>query len=72
MADLQQVRAAKARLRAQLAGRDGVGGIGITRAGDGYCLQVNVTRPADGEGLPVKVDGVDVRVRVTGPIRAHA
>lgn len=71
MADLQQVRAAKVRLRVALTGREGVGGIGITRVGDGYCLRVNVSRPADGAGLPVAVDGVHVVVRVTGPIRAH-
>ena len=70
MADLEQARAAKERLRMTLKGRSDVRGIGIARAADGYQLQVNVAR--DHTVLPGAVDGVDVRVRVVGAIRASA
>jgi len=71
MADLEQARAAKERLRMTLKGRSDVRGIGIARSGDGYQLQVNVsTGPAS--DLPGDVDGVDVHVRVVGAIRASA
>jgi len=71
MADLEQARAAKERLRMTLKGRSDVRGIGISRADDGYQLQVNVSR-SPGPDLPGAVDGVDVRVRVVGAIRASA
>jgi hypothetical protein len=74
MADLEQARAAKERLRTTLQGRSDVRGIGIARAADGYQLQVNMSRDpgTDHTGLPGAVDGVDVRVRVVGAIRASA
>jgi len=71
MADLEQARAAKVRLRRTLEGRSDVRGIGIARAADGYQLQVNMSRDP-GSDLPGAVDGVDVRVRVVGSIRASA
>lgn len=70
MADLGRARAAKARLRTDLAGRDGVCGVGISRSADGYHVQVNLERDADRPDLPRQVDGVPVDVRVSGPIRA--
>jgi hypothetical protein len=70
MADLAQARAAKEHLRAALDGRSDVRGIGITPSDDGYRLQVNLERAAD--GVPPRVDGVDVRVRVVGVIHASA
>jgi hypothetical protein len=74
MADLEQARAAKERLRTTLQGRSDVRGIGIARAADGYQLQVNVAREHGTEhsDLPGAVDGVDVRVRVVGAIHASA
>ena len=71
MADLEQARAAKERLRTTLQGRSDVRGIGIARAADGYQLQVNMSRDP-GPELPGAVDGVDVRVRVVGVIHASA
>jgi hypothetical protein len=71
MADLEQARAAKERLRMTLKGRPDVRGIGIARAADGYQLQVNMSRDPGSE-LPGAVDGVDVRVRVVGAIHASA
>ncbi len=71
MADLEQARAAKERLRMSLQGRPDVRGIGIARTDDGYLLQVNVSQ-APASDLPGAVDGVDVHVRVVGVIRASA
>ena len=71
MADVEQARAAKERLRMTLKGRSDVRGIGIARGADGYQLQVNMSRDP-GSDLPGAVDGVDVRVRVVGAIRASA
>lgn len=68
MAELDRARTAKRQLRAQLAGRGGISGVGITRVGDSFGLLVNVVHPADGAGLPAAVDGVAVRVKVTGPV----
>ena len=70
MADLQQARTAKESLRRTLAGRADVRGIGIAPASDGYGLQVNVH--SEGAGVPRRVDGVDVRVRVVGAVHAQA
>ncbi|QTE29433.1 hypothetical protein [Pengzhenrongella sicca] len=75
MAELERARAAKERLRAQLAGRRGIAGIGITRTDDGFGLQVNVAAGADGAGLPATINGVAVRVQLAGtivPLRAGA
>lgn len=70
MADLQQARTAKSHLRTALSGRDGVRGIGLQPDGDGYALRVNVEHPSDRAGVPERVDGVPVDVRVVGAISA--
>jgi hypothetical protein len=70
MADLDQARAAKARLRSQLAGRDGIRGVGISRGLDGYEVQVNLLKESDGEHVPPQVDGVPVHTHVSGHIQA--
>jgi hypothetical protein len=70
MADLNEARAAKARLRSDLAGRDGVCGVGIARASDGYHVRVNLQRESDRKGVPAQVQGVPVDVRVSGSIHA--
>lgn len=72
MADLEQARAAKERLRAALAGRPGVRGIGVAPDGDGYQVQVNVTSRTTSAVVPPAVDGVTVRVRVVGAVTASA
>jgi hypothetical protein len=47
-------------------------GIGITRIGGEYAIKVNLSEPVDpGIALPTEIDGVPVRVEVTGPIRAR-
>jgi hypothetical protein len=71
MADLQQARAAKARLRAALLGHAGVQGVGLTRLPQGYGLQVNLADGIHRDGVPATFDGVPVRIRVVGAIHAH-
>ena len=70
MADLEKARAAKARLRTDLAGRAGVCGVGISRGEEGYRVRVNLQREADRADVPGQVDGVPVDVRVSGSIQA--
>ena len=43
-------------------------GIGITRLGDDYAVKINLRGPARPD-LPAEIDGVPVRVEVTGSIR---
>jgi len=70
VADLDSARAAKARLRSDLAGRAGVRGVGISRTSDGYGVRVNLQRESDRESVPADIDGVPVDVRVSGSIQA--
>ncbi|WP_182112438.1 MULTISPECIES: hypothetical protein [unclassified Actinotalea] len=70
MADLNEARTAKSHLRAALSGHEGVRGIGVRPDGDGYALRVNVEHPGDRTGVPDRVDGVPVDVRVVGAVRA--
>jgi len=55
----------------EIFGRLGVVvGVGITRIDGGYGVKVNLReQPARGVELPQTVNGVPVRVEVTGPIR---
>jgi hypothetical protein len=68
MAGLEQARAAKASLSAELADHPAVTGVGIARVGDGYELKVDLREPA---GVPAEVDGVPVRAAVVGRITAE-
>lgn len=65
---ISAARRAQRHLRAQLAGRSGVCGVGLARVGDGYTLRVNVVER--GVDVPAEVDGLPVDVRVTGPLTA--
>jgi hypothetical protein len=67
-APIETVRRAQRHLRAQLAGRSGVCGVGLARSGDGYVVRVDVT-DAD-VVVPGEVEGLPVDVRVTGPLTA--
>ena len=70
MADLATARAAKAHLRALLGRRDGICGIGLARAAEGYELRVAISRADARDVVPAVVDGIPVRVRVTGALHA--
>ena len=64
---LDETRAAKAHAAAAFAGLAEVVGSGITRAGAGYALKVNLrAAPAAGVELPAEIDGVPVRVEIVG------
>ena len=65
---MRTARRAQRSLRAQLAGRSGVCGIGLARKDDGYSLRVNVVDAS--VDVPTEVDGLPVDVRVTGPLTA--
>jgi hypothetical protein len=69
-ATIDDARAAQQRLAAMLGDVPEVNGIGITRAGDGFALKLNLTSPAAVE-IPAEVDGVSVRVDVVGPAVAY-
>jgi hypothetical protein len=47
-------------------------GVGITRIGGEYAVKVNLSEPLEpGIDAPAEIDGVRVRVEVTGVIRAR-
>lgn len=49
-----------------------VTGVGITRIEGQYAIKVNLSEPIEpGTELPTDIDGVPVRVEVTGTIRAR-
>lgn len=67
---LEQARAAKQTVGKMLARERLEAAVGITRTEGGYAVKVNLTeRPPDGAHLPKEVDGVPVKVEVTGIIR---
>ena len=66
---LDEVRAAKAKVLRQLKGIAQVVGVGITRVDGVYAVKVNLSEA--GVDLPTQIDGVPLRVEVTGPIRAR-
>lgn len=64
---MAEARTAKPKLLALVERLEGVRGIGITRAGDGYALKLNLARGGTLE-VPRDVDGVPVIVEVVGRI----
>ena len=73
MATLERAREAKALLRDELAGLDGVAGVGLSRASgptEDWVLRVNVA--SEDVDVPPSVEGVAVEVRVVGTITPSA
>ena len=68
--DLQQARAAKAKLMERLADAVGVAGVGLGKRDGGYVIQVNVSAELPAGTLPEEVDGIPVRSAVVGRITA--
>jgi hypothetical protein len=66
-ATLDEARAAKEKVRAALADRPEVTGIGITRHGDGYAVKVDLARAC--ADVPPEVGGVPVHAEIVGRIR---
>lgn len=71
MATAEQAREAKKQVTALLRDVPEVNGIGITRAGEGWAVRVNLLAEPD-TTLPTAVDGVPVQSRVVGPATAQA
>ena len=68
---LEQARAAKATAKSTFAKLGNVTGIGITKIGAHYALKINLaSAPADAT-FPTNIDGVPIRLEITGPIRPH-
>jgi hypothetical protein len=65
-ATLDEARAAKEKVRATLADRPEVTGIGITRHGDGYAVKVDLSSPCD---VPPEMAGVPIRTAIVGHVR---
>ena len=67
---LEQARAAKPLAAAAFQSLATVVDVGITRMGNGYGLKVNLQSQPPGETpLPAEIDGVPVKVEVTGQPR---
>jgi hypothetical protein len=68
----EKAQAAKQRVLRRFEALGNVVGVGITRVAGQYGVKVNLSEPvAAGTKLPTEIDGVPVRVEVTGPIRAR-
>jgi hypothetical protein len=66
----EKARAAKAAVRKAFAAMAPVTGVGIAKLDGGYGVKVNLgAAPRRGVRLPSSVDGVPVKVEVTGKIR---
>jgi hypothetical protein len=69
---LEQARAAKAALLKQFRKQGIAAAVGVTRIGDDYAVKVNLTeQPVKSLKLPARIDGVPIRVEVTGAVRAR-
>ena len=67
---LDQARAAKQEALDVFSRLATVVGVGITKAGKGYAVKVNLLEaPGDGVELPKTIAGVPVRVEVVGAIQ---
>ncbi|MCA1788921.1 MAG: hypothetical protein LC667_03395 [Thioalkalivibrio sp.] len=69
MVTLDMARAAKPSALRQFQRLGNVVGVGITRIRDEYAVKVNLSEPlGPGVKTPTHVDGVPVRVEVTGEL----
>lgn len=69
---LEQARAAKRAVLERFGAIGCVVGVGITRLSGQYAVKVNLEAPIEaGVDVPDQIDGVPVRVEVTGTIRAR-
>lgn len=70
---LDRARAAKPAALRQFKRLGKVVGVGITRIAGEYALKVNLREPVEpGVELPAKIEGVSVRVEITGSIRPRS
>jgi hypothetical protein len=67
---IEAARAAKPKARRLLRRHGVIVGIGLTRLGAGYAVQVNLeSPPQDEDAVPVSVDDVPIVVKVVGRVR---
>jgi hypothetical protein len=67
---LEQATAAKKEALRRFGQLTTLTGVGITRVKGEYAVKVNVSEPLDDDdSVPTTIDGVTVRVEVTGTIR---
>ncbi len=68
-AQIEQARAAKNKLAALLRDLPELNGIGLTRAGDGFAVKINLSGPpGPGTVIPAIFEGVPVLVETVGPV----
>jgi hypothetical protein len=69
---LEQANAAKREALRRFGKLATLTGVGITRVRGEYAVKVNVSEPLDEDAaLPSSIEGVPVRVEVTGTIRSR-
>jgi hypothetical protein len=69
---LDQARAARLVAVRRLRKLDNLTAIGITKVDGGYAIKVNLSEPLQpGLALPSQIDGVPLRIEVTGVARAR-
>ncbi|HEX2078996.1 MAG TPA: hypothetical protein VHG08_14835 [Longimicrobium sp.] len=69
---LDEARAAKPVVLQWFSRLGEVVGVGITRVRDDYAVKVNLREPVGpGIDVPSRIEGVPVRVEVTGTVRAQ-
>jgi hypothetical protein len=69
---LEKAEAAKQTVLQRFQAIGTVLGVGITRVDGQYAIKVNLSAPVEpGTELPTEIEGVRVRVEITGVIRAR-
>lgn len=69
---LEQAQAAKKAALRRFKTLGSVTGVGITRVGGEYAVKINLREPIEpGVKLPAEIDGVPLRVEITGTITAR-
>jgi hypothetical protein len=65
------VKAALAELNRKVLGRKGVSGTAVGESDGAPCLLVYLSDAGAREGIPGRVDGVPVKIEVTGPFKRY-
>jgi hypothetical protein len=69
---LEQANAAKREALRRFRNLATLTGVGITRVRGEYAVKVNISEPLDDDSvLPTDIQGVPIRVEVTGTIRSR-
>lgn len=67
---LDKAQAAKRTAVQRFAKLGTLAGVGITRVDGRYAIKVNLSKPPDVDfELPTEIDGVPIRVEITGTVR---